>query len=319
MRNISVRQESWGFIHYDYDKDKFFAEVLQGQDPLPFSPLGIGWVIIGGCNLKCIHCYGNIEQLPNVMLSTTECLTIIDRIVEAKVMRVTISGGEPMLRDDIFNIIQKFYDNNISVILGTNGTFIQQENVCNLRMCTRVEISLDADAQELNNRIRPSRQKSGNAWNEAINAINLCIEHKINLRVLTALNVWNQNSLLGMASLLEYLGVKDWGISWTIPAGRAFHIYDWIRPNELIIEKNLAQISEMHPLLNIKYSNRASPDFNKFYCLILPDGQMGTEDVNLGKKIYFGSLLKIPISSVWNDKNYNLKLHFKKWVGDRIF
>lgn len=318
LKNTYVREEPWGFLYYNYKNDEFSAEILQGEEPIPYSPIGIGWIIIGGCNLKCVHCYGNIEQLPNIMLSTTDCLFIADRIIEANIMRVTISGGEPMLRDDIFRIIQKFYDNNISIILGTNGTFIQKENVNNLQMCTKVEISLDANTRNLNNRIRQSRQKSGNAWDEAINAITLCVDHKINLRVLTALNSLNQNSLLGMASLLEYLGVKDWGISWTIPAGRAFPIYDWLKPNEKIIENNLVQIRQMHPSMNIRYSNRTLPKFNKFYCLILPDGQIGTEDINLGRKIYFGSIFTNPISLLWNDQNYNLKRHFEKWVGDRI-
>lgn len=235
LKDTHVRKESWVFIRYNYKNDEFSAEILQGQKPTPCSPIGIGWIIIGGCNLKCIHCYGNIEQLPNIVLSTTDCLFIADKIIEANIMRVTISGGEPMLRDDIFCIIQKFYDNNISIILGTNGTFIQKENVCNLQMCTRVEISLDANTHDLNNRIRPS---SG--------------------------------------------------------------------PRQ------------MHPFMNIKYSNRTSPKFNKFYCLILPDGQIGTEDINLGRKIYFGSIFTEPILSVWNNQNYNLKRHFEKWINDRI-
>lgn len=233
-------------------------------------------------------------------------------------MRVTISGGEPMLRDDLFGIIRRFYDNGVSVILGTNGTFIQQENVRNLHMCTRVEISLDGGTKDINNRIRPSRQKSGDAWNETMNAIRLCVVSGINLRVLTALNAQNQHSLLAMAGILEYLGVTDWGISWTIPAGRVFPIYDQLRPQESVVVAQLEQIRQMHPGLHVRYSNR-SVDYNRFYCLILPDGQMGTEDVNLGKKVYFGSLLHIPIASVWNSVNYNLSQHFEKWVGNRVY
>ena len=90
---IYNREEQWGVIRYNFQADEFTADVRQGQDPEPFSPIGIGWVIIGGCNLECIHCYGNLEQLPRVVLSTTNCLAIVDRIIEAKVMRVTISGG----------------------------------------------------------------------------------------------------------------------------------------------------------------------------------------------------------------------------------
>lgn len=314
-----VREESWGKIYYRFDTDEFRAEVQQtGVEPLPSFPIGVGWIIIGGCNLKCIHCYGNLEALPRIVMSTDNCMTIVDRIIEAKVMRVVISGGEPLLRDDIFSIIKKFHRNGVSIVLGTNGSFIQPTNVRNLKLCTRVEVSLDAMNPELNNRIRPSRQKRGNAWDETMNAIKLCLDAGINLRILTTLNVWNQHQILGMANVLDFCGVNDWGISWTIPAGRALPIYSQLRPQEETVEPNLAEVRRLYPNIRIRYSNRATTGFSRFYCLILPDGQMSTEDMEQGKKMSFGSLLEQPIAVAWNGENYNLHQHFAKWVGDRV-
>ena len=312
-----IRDEIWGRIIYDLQNDEFSAEIMNGDQPLPASPIGIGWVIIGGCNLKCIHCYGNAEELPSVVLSTNECMQIADRIIEARVMRVVISGGEPLLRDDIFSIIQKLVDGGVSVVLGTNGSFIENENADGLRICTRVEISLDAATRELNNRIRPSRQRRGNAWQETLQAIKLCLKHNVNPRVLTALNAWNQGQVAEMAIILNDLGVTDWALSWTITAGRAKAIYAQLKPQQDIVKEGIEKARQAHPSMTIRYSHRES-DFNRFYCLILPDGQIATEDMLLAQKVTFGSLLEHPIASAWNSNNYNLPHHFEKWVGDRI-
>lgn len=318
MENKEIfRSEPWGKIIYSFDEDQFRAEVLPRQIPSPALPIGVGWVIIGGCNLKCIHCYGNVEALPKDSLSTEDCLRIVDRIVEARVMRVVISGGEPLIKKGIFQVIENLYTRGVSVILGTNGTFVTEFNVELLKMCTLVEISLDASQEELNNRIRPSRQSQGNAWQETLRAIELFKKTGVRFRVLTAVNVWNQHQITEMASLLENFKVKEWAISWTIPAGRALPIYGQLKPDREIIEDRVFEATWRHQGINIRYSDRVTTRFNRFYCLVLPNGQMATEDVKLGRKVSFGSLLSQPFSDSWNDVNYNRLQHFQKWIGSR--
>lgn len=316
---ISVeRKESYGRIFYNQALDQFSAEVIKDAPLFPSSPIGLAWIIIGGCNLKCIHCYGNKEELPSVVLSTRECFAIVDRIIQADIMRVVITGGEPLLRDDIFAIIERLQKGGISVVLGTNGTFINSNNVYSLKNCTRVEISLDAATAELKNKIRPSRQANGNAWNEALAAITLCLDAGVRLRVLTALNEMNQHHIVAMAGLLATIGVQDWALSWTIPAGRAKHIYDQLRPDQKTIEDAVKIARSLMPGMTIRYSDRMTDFFSRYYCLALPDGQAATEDVALNRKISFGSLLEHPFAKFWNNENYNLEQHFRKWVSDRI-
>lgn len=316
-QDLYYRDEPWGRITYRQSTDEFSAEVKNDADPIPTTPIGIGWVIIGGCNLKCIHCYGNAEELPKIVLSTADCMRIVDRIAEAKVMRVVISGGEPLLRGDTFDIIGALSENDVSVVLGTNGAFIERENVEWLRTCTRVEVSLDASTREKNNHIRPSRQKHGDAWLETMRAIELCLKYGVRLRVLTAVNAWNQHDLVEMAALLQSRGVTDWAVSWTIPAGRARRDFERLRPETATVEMQIETARRVHPSLTIRYSNRTVAH-NRFYCLILPDGQMATEDLGLSKKIAFGSVIDTPIVDMWRQDHYNLPQHFEKWVAGRV-
>jgi molybdenum cofactor biosynthesis enzyme MoaA len=313
---FSRRQEHWGSIRYDFARDEFSAEVRPGTIPLPTSPIGLGWIVIGGCNKHCIHCYGNAEQLPRQILPTADCLAIADRIAEANVMRVTLSGGEPMLRDDLPKIVASLHNHGISVILGTNGSKISEMNVADLLICTRVEISLDGSKRETNNKIRLSRACDGDSWAETIAAISLCLRAGVAVRVLTTINAYNQDQLVEMAGLLTGLGVTDWALSWTLRAGRAVQNWDRLCPDERRVLQQMSLIRRSYPMLQLRYSNRSK--YNKYYCLILPDGQIATEDVMLGKKIQMGSLVGTPIAEFWNEAHYNLDQHFRKWVGRRI-
>jgi uncharacterized Fe-S cluster-containing radical SAM superfamily protein len=313
---IIRRAEKWGIISYDFSRDEFSATIRSSEPTCPSLPLGVGWIIIGACNKACIHCYGNAEQLPKRPLAKEECFAIVDRLAEAKVMRVTISGGEPMLRGDWPEVVSRLSSYGISVIMGTNGSLITLENVDNLAPCTRVEISVDAPTKELNNRIRPSRGDAGDSWWEAFRGISIALGAGIPVRVLTAINVLNQDKLVEIGGLLNELSVPEWNLSWTIPAGRAFHVYDRLRPDEVIVQDQVSRARSMYPRINIGYSNRSRS--NRFYCLILPNGSLATEDLKTGQKVPFGSLIKEQLSAFWDEAHFNTEQHFEKWVGNRI-
>lgn len=312
-----TRIENWGQISYDKEKDEFSAVVRAGVKPVPSAPIGVGWVIIGSCNQECIICYGNAEALPRNTLSLSECLRVVDAIKDAGIMRVVISGGEPLLLPHLPHVVQALAVKDISVVVGTNGTLLSDENIEALRGCTRIEISLDAPTAALNNRLRPSRSVKGNAWAEAIRAIRLCLRLGIKVRVLTTLNNMNQELLVGMAALLQEIGVSDWAISWTIPAGRAAPIFKNITPEAQIVDRQLLQIRVYFPSLKVRYSHRGQ-ESNRFYYLILPDGQIATQDVQTGNKVIYGSALTNALNSPWTSEKFDQSAHFDKWIAGRI-
>jgi MoaA/NifB/PqqE/SkfB family radical SAM enzyme len=314
---VRVRPEPWGVIRYDFQSDEFRAEVEDGKIPIPSAPLGVGWLPTGKCNKKCGHCYGNLEELPPDNLSTEDCLTIVRRLVESKVMRVTISGGEPMLRRDLFTIVSALQQAGVAVILGTNGSLIDTSAIDHLRMCNRIEISLDAHTEALNNKLRPSRNGQGNSWVETLCAISLCVSNKLPVRAMTTVNSLNEEHLFELAELLAQLGVQDWSLSWTIAAGRARANYTELKPRAQRISEHLDRVRALYPSIRLKQSNRSG--YNRYYCLILPNGDIGTEDVQLGKKLQFGSILRHSVLAFWDEAHFNLQQHFEKWIGDRVF
>lgn len=315
------RAEEWGLIEYDYAADQFSALVDANKtEILPRAPLAVYWLVTAPCNLRCIHCYGNVEELPRENLSEPEQNLVADQIIKSGVMRVTLNGGEPLLRKDTPRIIEKLADNNVSVILGTNGTYLTAAMMSSVRRATRVEISFDSHDEATNNSIRVSRVVTGNAFRESLRAIDLCLSEGVRLTVLTCVNNRNISHLEQIADLLYARGVRHWSVSWTLFAGRARFIYDTLAAsnNDQVIA-TLERIRQKYPDFNIKFSNRSnSSSNNRFSCLVFPNGRMFAEDLALGKKIPFKSLLESPLQESWVDSNYDIKKHFERWTADRV-
>jgi MoaA/NifB/PqqE/SkfB family radical SAM enzyme len=319
-KKFTRRREGWGTVIYDFEKDQFSAQNQSHESEiLPEAPLGLYWLVTAPCNLKCIHCYGNVEELPRGLTSEAAQHVIADRIIDSGAMRVTLNGGEPLLRPDTPEMIEKLADGDVAVILGTNGTYLKPEIMSSVKRANRVEISFDSHQESVNNSIRVSRQPRGNAYRESLCAIDLCLHEGVRLRVLTCLNRHNYKDVEAIGDLLYARGVRDWSVSWTLHAGRARHIYSNLVPQDMsVVEATIELMRAKYPEMKIKYSNRSdSSGNNRFSCLVFPDGRMFAEDLEQGQKIAFHSLLEAPLQQSWNEENYNLKQHFKRWVGDR--
>jgi MoaA/NifB/PqqE/SkfB family radical SAM enzyme len=317
----STRMESWGSIHYDFETDLFYAESqINPEDIVPEAPLGVYWLVTAPCNLRCIHCYGNVEELPRANPNKNVQREIADRIIESGAMRVTLAGGEPLLRPDTPQIIEHLADHGIAVVLGTNGAYLKPEILKSIARTNLVEISLDSHNDKINNSIRISRLSSGNAYSDALAAVDLCIVNDIRVRVLTCLNKYNWADLEPMCDFLYARGVRDWGISWTLHAGRAKSIYAGLVPQDRSETRVLVEKLRLkYPGMKIKYSDRSDNGANnRFSCLVFPDGRVFAEDLVLGKKFGFHSLLDAPLVQSWTDANFNRKGHFKRWIDGRI-
>ncbi len=82
------------------------------------------WVVTERCNLRCIHCYEGGRVTPE--LTTEEVLKIADRLGEVGKPLTFVSGGEPLLRDDIMLLLGRLKELGIRVILSTNGTLVDE-------------------------------------------------------------------------------------------------------------------------------------------------------------------------------------------------
>ena len=86
------------------------------------------WNMTNRCNLLCHHCYSKASANEKETLALEDILNTIPKLKKAGVNFVIFSGGEPLLRKDIFEIAQCMKENKIMTYLSTNGTYITEKN-----------------------------------------------------------------------------------------------------------------------------------------------------------------------------------------------
>lgn len=86
---------------------------------------GAKWAITGKCNLRCKHCFVSAPDAKFGELSHEECLKIVDNLAEAGIQRLILTGGEPLLRSDFFELIDYIINKGIVIsTIATNGLLV---------------------------------------------------------------------------------------------------------------------------------------------------------------------------------------------------
>jgi MoaA/NifB/PqqE/SkfB family radical SAM enzyme len=118
--------------------------------------LKIEWEITYACNLRCRHCYNASGQSQTNELSTREALQLINEIAEMRVFEVGISGGEPLLRSDLFELLTALKTRRIRTYLCTNGTLINDDITQQIleSKVSHVMVSLDGASSKTHDSIR---------------------------------------------------------------------------------------------------------------------------------------------------------------------
>lgn len=88
----------------------------------------VHWAITGRCNYRCKHCFISVPHANIFELPHDKIMKIIEQLAECGVFRVSLTGGEPFIRDDFFEIIDALRERNITIsYINTNGSFITEK------------------------------------------------------------------------------------------------------------------------------------------------------------------------------------------------
>ncbi len=176
------------------------------------------WNLIRRCNLTCKHCYATSadKDFPGE-LSTGEVFNMIDELKTFNVPVLILSGGEPLMRPDIFEISHRAKDMGFYVGLSTNGTLISEKNIDDIVKVgyNYVGISIDG-MQETHDKFR---RKQG-SFEEALNGIRLCHDAGIKVGLRFTLTQDNKQDLPDLIQLMKDEGIDKFYLSHLNYAGR---------------------------------------------------------------------------------------------------
>lgn len=208
---------------------------------MEFAPKWIAWEITRRCNLKCVHCRSSseMEVIGHPDFSTEEAFRIIDDIASYAKPVVVLSGGEPLLRKDVFEIAKYGTEKGLRMCLATNGTLVNDE-VCEKIKSSGIRIvslSLDGSTKEVHDNFRNEK----GAFDGTINAARLFKKHGIEFIINSSFTKRNQEEIPKVYRLAKELGATAWYMFMIVPTGRGEEIM-----NELISKEDYEEILNWH-------------------------------------------------------------------------
>jgi len=193
-------------------------------DPTPLKPARkpaapvVIWNLIRRCNLTCKHCYTTSTDInfPNE-LSTEEIYAVMDDLKAFKVPVLILSGGEPLLHPDIFNISRRAKDMGFYVALSTNGTKISADNIDEIADINYqyIGVSLDGikDTHDQFRRVKGS-------FDQALHGIHLCLEKGIKVGLRFTLTQDNHQDFPALLQLMDDNNIDKFYLSHLNYGGR---------------------------------------------------------------------------------------------------
>ena len=261
------------------------------------------------CNLKCKHCYASAGQKLNNELTFNEIKSIVDELVEMKINYITLSGGEPFARDDLYEIIKYIRDKDVNIMITTNGTLLDEEAIKKIKELgvDSLQISIDSNIREIHDKFRGVP----GCFDKAVEGIRLCKENGIKVSLMSTLSTINRENIQDLIKFAaEDLKVDGFAMERFVPEGRGNNEKE-IAISSADLKRCLEKIYEARqkykncffttndPLLSKENPNLCGGcSLGKMAFIITPDGEVG-----LCTRLYtkIGSIREKTIKEILNE------------------
>ena len=185
----------------------------------------VAWEVTRNCNLSCVHCRAAATKGPYLNeLDTDASLVLLDQISETGKPVVILTGGEPLMRPDIFEIARYGNQKGLRMVMAPNGTLITEAAAREMAESgiQRISVSLDGATRESHDRFR---QVDG-AFDGAIRGIAHAKEAGVAFQINTTITQQNLGEVKRIQELAVELGAVAHHIFLLVPTGRGKYIVD---------------------------------------------------------------------------------------------
>ena len=262
--------------------------------------INIGLQVTRRCNLKCIYCC-EPKQIADSNFNTIK--KIVDKLAENGLKKICVTGGEPLLRKDLLDILKYIKSKQIYITLSTNGSLLDKNklekiepHINNIRFSIR---GLEKNHNEIT--------KSPYNFNETIKNIQSAVELKIPVSVVATIILKNHKEMLDMAVLCEKNKVEKLYFFSLISRGRGTKIF---KEESVNFKKSL---KEYEKILEISKKEKWNMETNiidwsiEGQCvLVFPNGEIAGvpsfSDKDNTKII--GNVLTDDIAELWREYQF---------------
>ena len=144
-----------------------FLQAISAKAAESRRPEGVTFELTYGCNLRCVHCYSSSGASPESLeLTDDKCVRLVDEISALKPPIVLLSGGEPLMRKNVFDIVRACKSGGLRVGLSTNGTLIDKDMAAKIADSGVDYAGISIDGREaLHDKLRDSKGAFASSWN----------------------------------------------------------------------------------------------------------------------------------------------------------
>jgi putative heme d1 biosynthesis radical SAM protein NirJ2 len=250
----------------------------------------ISWNTTRACNIKCIHCYRSAGEKQQDELNTEEGKKLITGIAQAGFKILILSGGEPLLRADLTELIRHARSAGLRPVLGTNGILITRELAASLKEAGLAAAGISIDS--LNSAEHDAFRGCSGAWEQTLAGIEACKTAGLPFQIHTTVSSWNQNEILAITDRAVAIGAVAHHIFFLVPTGRGKDI-EGMTLKAAEYEALLGAILDKHNRVKIEIKPTCAPQFMRIaaqrgmklrytkgclagtsYCVILPNGDV---------------------------------------------
>ncbi|GAB6086890.1 radical SAM/SPASM domain-containing protein [Alkaliphilus crotonatoxidans] len=263
------------------------------------SPMMLIWEITAKCPQNCIYCYNNSPRQVDE-LSSRQLFDVADQLIESKLFNICVTGGEPTMRPEYFDLIRYLRLAGINVGTVVSGANLNKQKAQKIAASVNtVQVSLDGSTAEIHDSIR--RRKG--SYDEAINAIKLFVDLGMYVHVAFAANRHNADDFERVYELCYELGAAALRTQKLGISGRAKEDTDQVRPTDEQYNRILDLIKHNdNKKLKIEYGD-PTVHIKSGRELDITTMARITAEGNLGLspylEIYFGNLKTESYQDIW--------------------
>ena len=215
---------------------------------ITFQPSAAVWEITMGCNMRCKHCGSSCKSSLPDELTTDEALDLCNQLASLGIKAVTLSGGEPLLRNDWEQIATRLSELDIQPLIISNGWLVDEvvvKKICKSGIAS-FGISLDGlrDTHDF--------MRCEGSFDGIMKALQMLADNSIHTSVVTTINKRNLSELHEIKNILIQHDVKSWQLQFATPMG-SFHAHK----DELMIESH--QVSDI-----INFAHEVKDEINVY-------------------------------------------------------
>ncbi len=263
------------------------------------APTEVFWCVTNQCNLHCRFCLSSSTKHKQIdELTAHQREFVLNDLIENNVLKVYLTGGEPMLCPDIYFYIEQLRKHDIFVELTTNATLLSEEKIHRLKDIgtNRVQISLNGAHPETNDVLM------GTSYENIME--NLALLQKYALRTHVKVTAVSQN-ISEIPSLINQLvdfGIDHIDISEVHPLGRAFENWALMK----VASEELAQLRDR--VTDLQRATQKSISFHSPTLQLQEDGiparcTAGQSDASSCQILSNGNVIPCAFASVWDVEN----------------